>query len=71
MKKVILIIDDVEMERDILRQMFQEDYQIADAEDGLSGIEYIQQHIEQIAIVFLDAHMPKINRTDTGNFNYW
>lgn len=70
MKKVILIIDDVEMERDILRQMFQEDYQIADAEDGLSGIEYIQQHIEQIAIVFLDAHMPKMSGYDVLKYMY-
>ena len=58
MRDTMLIIDDLEMSRELLHQYFEEEYKIVEASNGKEGIAYIEEHIDEIILIFLDVHMP-------------
>lgn len=58
-KNMILIADDAEINRSILSLIFQEQYIILEAEDGEQAQQLIENHHEQLAVIFLDLIMPK------------
>lgn len=58
-KKTILIADDAEINRDILRVIFEEQFHILEAEDGEQAIEFLDASHEEIVLLFLDLMMPK------------
>ena len=60
-KPLVLIVDDSEMNREILREMLKDDYDIFEAASGEDGLEVIRQHGELISLVLLDIMMPGIN----------
>lgn len=60
-RKAILIVDDDEMSRALLNQMFEREYDIIEAKDGKEAIQKLGQHINEIAIVLLDLVMPVLN----------
>ena len=41
-KNIILIVDDIAINRDILRMAFEEKYEIMEAENGLEALEIIK-----------------------------
>lgn len=57
-RDTILIFEDNAIDRSILVELFQSEYQILEAENGKQGIELLNSHIASIAIVLLDNHMP-------------
>lgn len=61
MRDTILIVDDEELNRELLRQMFEGKYNILTAKDGKEGIMLLTQHINEIAIILLDIVMPVVN----------
>lgn len=61
MRDTILIVDDEEINRELLRQMFENKYKILTAEDGKEGIMLLGKHINEVAIILLDIVMPVIN----------
>ncbi len=61
MKKSILIVDDSEMERDLLYQMFQNDYEVLVAKDGKEAIIQLNKNYKNIVIILLDLMMPVLN----------
>lgn len=58
-KNTILIADDAEINRDMLRLIFEEQYETIEAADGEQAIEIIEAQKENIALIFLDLIMPK------------
>lgn len=58
-KKTILIADDAEINRDILKFIFEEQFDILEAGDGEETIRLVQEHKNNIAVLFLDLLMPK------------
>ena len=60
-KPLVLIVDNSEMNREILREMLKDDYDILEAASGEDGLEAIRQHGELISLVLLDIMMPGIN----------
>lgn len=58
MDDYILIVDDIETNRAILTQLFEENYKILCAENGEQAIEYIEKYETSIAVVLLDLIMP-------------
>ena len=54
----VLIVEDVEMNRALLRQMFEQAYEIAEAENGKICIDYLEKNRDQIEMVLLDIKMP-------------
>lgn len=57
MKNSVLIVDDMELNRDILREILEEDYPILEADSGKSAVEMMQKHNQDIAVVLLDLIM--------------
>lgn len=60
----ILIVDDVEFNREILREIFEEQFEVLEAEDGQQAIDIIDKYKEEISLMFLDLMMPKKNGLD-------
>ncbi len=60
-RKHILIADDVEMNRGLLGDLLQQDYDIYYATDGVEAMEILRNHKDEIALVLLDLYMPNKN----------
>lgn len=61
MAHAVLIVDDAEINRDILRAFFEEQYEIFEAADGEEAIKQIEAHSGEISLILLDQVMPKKN----------
>lgn len=61
MDKSILIVDDEEMNREILGQIFQDQYHIIMASNGKEALLQINEHIREIALILLDLVMPVVS----------
>ena len=57
-KDKILIVDDVELNRAILCELFAGDYEILEADNGKTAVDLMEQYHEEIAIVLMDIVMP-------------
>lgn len=60
-KPLILIADDSEMNRSILMDMLEEEYDIVEAENGTQAVALLQQLSSTIALVLLDIVMPEMD----------
>lgn len=67
-KNTLLIVDDVDINRDILGYIFEEQYAIIEAENGEEAITKLKDYQEEIVLVFLDLQMPKKNGLDVLKF---
>ncbi len=61
MRDTILIVDDEELNRELLCQMFEGKYNLLTAADGREGIMLLGKHINEIAVILLDIVMPVVN----------
>lgn len=59
----VLIVDDVEINRLILREMFEENYNIIEASGGAEAVSIINNN-QDISVVLLDLVMPEVNGID-------
>lgn len=54
----LLVVDDSELNRAILANLFEGEYEILQAENGAQGMEMIQHHFASLSAVLLDVVMP-------------
>jgi putative two-component system response regulator len=54
-------MDDVELNRALLGQMFQREFQIVEAGNGREGIGYLEAHTGEVVLVLLDIRMPVVD----------
>ena len=59
-RKKILIADDIEMNREILGDLLEDDYDILYACDGVETLEVLRSHEDEISLVLLDLIMPNM-----------
>ncbi len=57
-RKTMLIVDDVELNRAILRELFHSKYNIIEAENGREALALTQQYGDKLAVILLDVVMP-------------
>ncbi|MDR1574142.1 MAG: response regulator [Clostridiales Family XIII bacterium] len=57
-RKNILIVDDIELNREILYELFHDQYNVLEAENGQIALDLIAEYRQTIAIVLLDIVMP-------------
>lgn len=60
-RNTLLIIDDLEMNRAILGNLFKKKYEIVEACDGDEALEYMRENSSKIITILLDLVMPKVN----------
>ena len=63
-KPILLIVDDSFMNREILKEMLQGEYEILEAEDGVEGVALLEKYGTEISLVLLDIIMPRMNGFD-------
>nr|WP_308624211.1 HD domain-containing phosphohydrolase [uncultured Eisenbergiella sp.] len=61
MKDRILVVDDMEMNREILKGIFEEDYEVILAGNGREAVEYINNNRGKLAAILLDIVMPEMD----------
>lgn len=61
MRGKILIVDDEELNRELLKQIFENEYEVITAKDGKEAILAINRHMNELTIVLLDLIMPVVN----------
>ncbi|MDR1572690.1 MAG: response regulator [Clostridiales Family XIII bacterium] len=57
-RKNILIVDDIELNREILYELFHDQYNVLEAENGQIALDLIGEYGQTLAIVLLDIVMP-------------
>ena len=62
--KRVLIVDDTEIDREILRNILKNDFDVMEASNGYAGLEIILGGKPQLDAVMLDISMPIINGFD-------
>ena len=60
-RKAVLIADDIEMNREILGDLLEEDYDIFYAADGVETLQVLHDHAGEIDLVLLDLIMPDMS----------
>ncbi len=64
----ILIADDAEINRELIKVIFEEQYEILEAVDGEQAIAMVEENKDTIAVLFLDLIMPNKNGIDVLKF---
>ena len=67
-KNTILIADDAELNRELIKYIFEEQYQILEAEDGEQTIDLMAKYNDKICLLFLDLLMQKKSGLDVLKF---
>lgn len=58
-KRTILVVEDNEMNREMLVALLEDEYDVLEAENGLKGLEQLEEHHDKISLVLLDVYMPE------------
>ena len=59
--KLVLIVDDQEINRDVLGSILEDDYELLYAENGEEALQIMREQRERLSIVLLDLMMPVLN----------
>lgn len=57
-RKKLLVVDDIEINRAILKDLFEDDFEVVEAENGYDALERINSMTDELAVVLLDIVMP-------------
>ena len=60
-RKHVLVVDDIEMNREIMGDLLAEDYDVSYASDGVEALETLHSHKDKIDLVLLDLQMPNMD----------
>lgn len=68
MRDKILVVDDMEINREILYGIFESDYEVLLAADGRQAIELIQHVNKELSLILLDIVMPDVDGFEVMEF---
>ena len=60
-RDTVLIVDDAEVNREILKLIFEDKYRTLEAADGVEGLALLRQYENQVCMILLDVVMPKMD----------
>lgn len=61
MKEKILIVDDTQLNRELLKEILSDSYDIVEANDGIKALEIVNREKTNIAAILLDIVMPQMD----------
>ena len=60
-KRTVLVIEDNAINREMLKEILSEQYQVLEAEDGQEGLELLRMFYRELSLILLDVQMPRMN----------
>ena len=57
-KRLILVVDDEMINREILSEYLKDDYEVLTAENGRQAMDLIRDHKDTLSLIMLDLLMP-------------
>ncbi len=57
-KPKILVVDDIEINREILKMLLEDQYEVLEAYDGYSALDVIRENFSTLSLILLDLMMP-------------
>lgn len=60
-KPLVLVVDDAEMNRMLLRGILEDQYRVIEACDGEEALEKVEEYRNELSIILLDIVMPKMD----------
>lgn len=60
-KRSILIVEDNDINRQMLKTILEDKYEITEAADGLEGLEKLKEGYRDLSLILLDVQMPNMN----------
>lgn len=61
MENTVLVVDDMEINREILQEILQDEYHVILAEDGKKAMDELEKYQDKISVVLLDLIMPEMD----------
>lgn len=61
MKAKVLVVDDMQINRDILEEILEEQYTVLKASDGIEALKIIDEEKNSLSIILLDLMMPNLD----------
>lgn len=58
--RIVLVVDDQRVHREIIRKMIGEGYHVMEATDGEEALDILKKHFSNISLVIADIRMPKM-----------
>lgn len=59
--KTILIVDDSELNRRVIADILKDNYNIAEAANGIEAVDYLFHNADNVLLIILDIMMPQLN----------
>ena len=61
MKQKVLVVDDVEINRDILEEILEDTYDVIKAENGVEALKRVEENADDLSLILLDLFMPELD----------
>lgn len=61
MRNIVLIVDDMEINRELLAEILKDEYDVITAENGKQALEYMENQHQEIAVILMDLIMPEMD----------
>ena len=61
MRNIVLVVDDMEINRELLAEILKDEYDVIMVENGKQALEYMENRNQEIAVVLLDLIMPEMD----------
>ena len=61
MKRKALVVDDVELNRGILRDILEEDFEVVEACNGVEALDLMEKNLNALGVIMLDIIMPELD----------
>ena len=58
-RRLVLVVEDNEINREILCALLEEEFDVIQACDGAEGIQRLEEHYRDLALILLDLYMPE------------
>ena len=59
-KRRLLIVEDEEISRELLKMMLESEYELVFANDGDEAISKVKENVDKLSCILLDLNMPKV-----------